>query len=52
MKIVIEVNSPEDFDYEYFIDWLNDQLVDSAICGVDDEDVKATISSVNGQNKY
>ena len=49
MKIVIEVNSPEDFDYEYFIDWLNDQIGDSAICGVD---VHATISSVDGQNKY
>jgi hypothetical protein len=47
MKIVLEINSSEDFDYEYFIDWLNDQLVDSSMCGVD-----ASIISVNGENKY
>jgi hypothetical protein len=49
MKIVLEINSSEDFDYEYFIDWLNDQLVDSSMCGTD---VNASIMSVNGENKY
>ena len=49
MKIVMEVASPEDFDYEYFIDWLNDQLGDSNMCGVD---VQATISSVDGKKVY
>jgi len=49
MKIVLEINSSEDFDYEYFIDWLNDQLVDSSMCGTD---VEAGIISVNGENKY
>ena len=50
MKIVLEINSSEDFDYEYFIDWLNDQLADSSICGTDVVD--AGIISVNGENKY
>jgi len=45
MKIVLEINSSEDFDYEYFIDWLNDQLVDNSAC-------EASIISVNGENKY
>ena len=51
MKIVLEINSSEDFDYEYFIDWLNDQLADSSMCGTD-VDAGAGIISVNGENKY
>jgi len=49
MKITIEINSSEDFDYEYFIDWLNDQLGDSTMCGVD---AVADVLNVNGENKY
>jgi hypothetical protein len=35
MRINVEINSSENFDYEYFIDWLNDQLSDSSMCGMD-----------------
>ena len=49
MKIIVEVNSSEDFDYEYFIDWLNDQLNDCSFGGVD---VEADIVSVDGEKVY
>ena len=49
MKITVEINSSEDFDYEYFIDWLNDELSNSSVCGVD---AWADIVNVNGENKY
>ena len=49
MKIILEVNSSEDFDYEYFIDWLNDQLGDSSLGGVD---IEADIVSVDGEKVY
>jgi hypothetical protein len=44
MKVIIEVNSSNDFDYEYMINWLNFQLVDSGICYAD---VEADIISVD-----
>ena len=47
MKIVIEVNSSDDFDYEYFIDWLNDEVSNSiTYTGVD---ISADILSVDGK---
>ena len=49
MKLLVEINSSEDFDYEYFIDWLNDRLVDSSMCGVNSQ---ANIISINGENRY
>lgn len=49
MKIVIEVNSSEDFDYEYFINWLNGELRDSYVAGVG---VEADIISVDDKKVY
>lgn len=49
MKVVIEVNSDNNFDYEYFIDWLNDELSNSSFAS---ENVEASISSVDGKKKY
>lgn len=53
MKVIIEVNSSEDFDYEYFIDWLNDKWSDSNMSshGVP-SGIKATIVSVDRENRY
>ena len=49
MKIIVEVNTSEKIDYEYFIDWLNDQLGDSSLGGVD---IEADIVSVDGEKVY
>ena len=49
MKIIIEVNTSEKIDYEYFIDWLNGELGDSSVFGVD---IEAGIISVDGEKVY
>lgn len=52
MKVVIEVNSSGDFDYEYFIDWLNDELSNGNMADGEGNHVEATIVSVDGKNQY
>jgi hypothetical protein len=57
MKITIEVKTNKDIDHEYFIDWLNDKIDQRSYSDWkrDDErwiDVEASITSVDGQNKY
>lgn len=52
MKVVIEVNSDNNFDYEYFIDWLNDELSNSSFASENGGNVEASISSVDGKKKY
>lgn len=50
MKVIIEVNSSTDFDYEYFIDWLNDELANGNMAS--DSELEASIVTVDGKNKY
>ena len=55
MKVIIEVNSSTDFDYEYFIDWLNDELANGNMYAeiLDSKsDLEASIVTVDGKNKY
>lgn len=50
MKVVVEINSSYNFDYEHLINWLNDQLSN----GQDflPYDISGNIVSVDGENKY
>lgn len=51
MKVVIEVNSSSDFDYEHFIDWLNDELSNANMADGEGNYLEATIVGVDGKNK-
>ena len=52
MKIIIEIKTTKDIDYEYFVDWLNDQIYQKSVCGITWDGVEASIISVDGQYKY
>ena len=58
MKIIIEVISSKDFDYEYFIDWLNDELTNGNIKLILNDYLAnasgfgANIVAINGKVRY
>ncbi len=52
MKIILEVTGESDFDYEYFVDWLNDEIANGNMASGDDNYIEATIVSVDGKKKY
>ena len=51
MKIVMEINSSADVDYEYLADWLNDHLTDFVSDDIEAE-INAEIISVDDERKY
>ena len=51
MKIVMEINSSADVDYEYLADWLNDHLTDFVSDDIEAE-INAEIISVDGDRRY
>lgn len=45
MKIILEVTSNEDFDYEYFVRWLNNELENDGV------DLVATLIKIDKTTK-